>query len=183
MIDDKTFFNGQRVLVFDIETTGLNFDFDSIIEFGGVEYENGELIKEYNMKFSDGYCAPFLTKSVHGIKDSERVNEPKFVDSAQYISEILSNKILITHNGRKFDMPFINLYLEKLNLKVVNFKLVDTLLLARKLKFKSNSLQFLSNHYGIEYGGHRGLGDAKSTYKIMLKLCKELEYKNIGEVK
>lgn len=183
MIDSKSFFNGQRVVVFDIETTGTSMEFDSIIEFGGAEFLDGVPVKEYSMQFSDGISSPFLVKSIHHISESERKGKPTVAESAVKICDILSNCVMVTHNGKKFDVPFITKYLDAAGLRISNSKLIDTIVLARRLDFKSNSLEFLSAHYGIEYGAHRGLGDAKSTCEIMMRLFDDLGIKSIEEVK
>ena len=49
-----------------------------------------------------------------------------------------------------------------------NVKFIDTYLLAKSIgQFESNSLQFLSKHFDIKYGSHRGLGDAYSTLQLL----------------
>ena len=69
----------NTVVVFDIETTGLNIDLDEIIEFGAVKIYNGEIVEKKSILFSgDFICSPFLVKNVHQIKDIDRVNGFKF---------------------------------------------------------------------------------------------------------
>lgn len=183
MIDSRRFFNGQRVVVFDIETTGTSMDFDSIIEFGAVEFIDGSPVKEHEMLFSDGISSPYLVKSIHHIGEAERVGKPKVSECVGRICDILSNCVMVTHNGKKFDVPFITRYLDAAGLRISNSRLVDTIVLARRLEFKSNSLEFLSRHYGVEYGAHRGLGDAKSTYEIMMRLFEDLGIRTLEDVK
>ena len=67
--------NNHTVIVFDIETTGLNILLDSIIELGAVKVKNGEVIETKNMLFGGKMiCSPFLVKNVHHIKDIDRIN-------------------------------------------------------------------------------------------------------------
>lgn len=183
MIDPVSFFKGRRVLVLDIETTGTDQVFDSIIEFGAVEFVDGVKKREYNYMFNNGKSSPFLIKTIHKIKDKDRYDKPSFEESASKICDIMSNSVIVTHNGKKFDIPFLNSYFDRLGLKVVNFKLIDTIILARKLDFKSNSLQYLSSYYNVDYGNHRGLGDSESTYEIMLHLLDDLKFNDVDEVR
>ena len=174
--------NNETVIVFDIETTGLNLQLDTIIEFGAVKIHNNNIIDEKNMLFGGNFiCSPFLVKNVHGIKDVDRKAKPLFIDCCEEICNYLNNNIVITHNGKHFDVPFLNYKMQNLGIQL-NVKMIDTILLARKLSFKSNSLQFLCSHYNIPYGHHRGLGDAKSTYLLVDKLAKDLNITNINQI-
>lgn len=171
----------NTVIVFDIETTGLNMLFDTVIEFGAIKVLDGNIVEEKNMLFKGGVCSPYLVKNVHKIKDYMRENSPYFEQSANELFNFLNNNIVITHNGKNFDIPFLNEKGKKLGLNL-NIRLIDTIILARKLKFKSNSLKFLCEHYNIEYGSHRGLGDALSTYKLVDKLAKDLNLYRLDEI-
>lgn len=172
----------HTVIVFDIETTGLNFDLDQIIQFGAVKIINGQIVQQKNILFSDNFiCSPFLVKNVHKIRDIDRKNGFKFEEKVFEIFDYLNNQIAITHNGKKFDIPFLNSKMKKFGIQL-NCKLIDTIILARKLNFKSNSLQFLSQYYKIDYGNHRGLGDALSTYQLTSKLAKDLNITDINQI-
>lgn len=172
----------NTVVVFDIETTGLNIDLDEIIEFGAVKIYNGEIVEKKSILFSgDFICSPFLVKNVHQIKDIDRVNGFKFQDKVDEIYNYLTNNIVITHNGKRFDIPFLNNKMKPYGYQL-NCRLIDTIILARKMNFKSNSLQFLSQHYNIDYGNHRGLGDAMSTYYLVNKLAQDLKITDINDI-
>jgi len=169
------------VIVFDIETTGLNQLFDTVIEFGAVKVFGGRVVEEKSMMFKGGICSPYLVKNVHKIKDYMREDCPYFEEGAREVFDFLNNNIVITHNGKQFDVPFLNAKGAKLGLSL-NVRLIDTIVLARKLDFKSNSLQFLCEHYNIKYGSHRGLGDALSTYELVDKLAKDLKITRLDEI-
>ena len=174
--------DNQTVIVFDIETTGLNLILDTIIEFGAVKIKNNEIIEEKNMMFGGNFiCSPFLVKNIHKIKDIDRKDKPLFKDCVHEICDYLNGNIVITHNGKHFDVPFLNEKMKPYGLQL-DVKMIDTILLARKLSFKSNSLEFLSSHYNIEYGSHRGLGDALSTYRLVDCLAKDLNITNINQI-
>lgn len=176
ILDNKT------VIVFDIETTGLNLQLDEIIQFGAVKIENAKIIQQKSILFSgDFICSPYLVKNVHKIKDIDRKNGFKFQDKVQQIYDYLNNQIVITHNGKRFDIPFLNVKMKPYGYQL-NCRLIDTIILARKMNFKSNSLQFLSQYYKIDYGSHRGLGDALSTYYLVDKLAEDLKVKNIEQI-
>lgn len=174
--------DNHTVIVFDIETTGLNLQLDSIIEFGAVKVRNNQIIETKSLLFGGKMiCSPYLVKNVHQIKDIDRINCKTFNEQAQEIYDYLNNQIVITHNGKNFDLPFLNMKMKPLGLQL-NVKMIDTILLARRLKFKSNSLQFLSNYYHIEYGHHRGTSDALSTYYLVNCLANDLKITDINQI-
>lgn len=172
----------NTVVVFDIETTGLNLQLDQVIQFGAVKIKDGELIQTKNILFSDNFiCSPFLVKNVHQIKDIDRRNGFLFKDKIQQIYNYLNQNIVVTHNGKRFDVPFLNEKMKPYGYKL-DCRMIDTIVLARKLNFKSNSLEFLAEHYNLQYGNHRGLGDAKTTYQLVNKLAEDLKITNINDL-
>ena len=174
--------DNKQVIVFDIETTGLNLELDEIIQFGAVKIENSKIIEQKNMLFSGEFiCSPHLVKNVHKIKDIDRKNGFKFEDKVNQIFDYLNNQIVITHNGKRFDIPFLNMKMKPFGLQL-DCKLIDTIILARKMNFKSNSLQFLSQYYNIESQHHRGLTDAIMTYKLIDCLAKDLHITNLQDL-
>lgn len=162
-----------NLVCLDIETTGLNLMFDQIIEFGCIEVKDGIITTEYQTLFGGGRSPVYLVKNVHGIRDSERIGKPTFQDRGMKIANYLSNKVLVGHNIRKFDIPMIINKLNDIGATIENYKICDTLQIAKKIGHESNKLENLCKYYGIQYGGslgnrkHRGLDDAKSTLDLL----------------
>ena len=175
-------FNNLRVIILDIETTGLSKDFDRIIELGVMEYDNGELVVNYSKLFGGGR-SQINTIKIHGIKDSERIGLKTFEECAEDVSNYLSNAILVGHNVRRFDIPMINAKLKSAGKELSNIKIIDTCELAKRVKIASdNKLETLCNHFGIKHGGHRGLADAKCTLELLLKLIDLLNVEDVDEI-
>ena len=87
--------SNTTVIVFDIETTGLNPLLDTVIEFGAVKVFGGDVVEEKSMMFKGGICSPHLVKNVHKIKDYMREDCPYFEESAQEVFDFLNNNIVI----------------------------------------------------------------------------------------
>ena len=175
-------FKNERVIVLDIEATGLSKDFDRIIELGVIEYDKGELVTEYSKLFGGGK-SPISVVRVHGIKDSERRGLETFEDCAERIAKYLSNAILIGHNIKKYDVPMIKAKLATMNQQLENIQIIDTCDLAKKVKVASdNKLETLCNYFGIKHGGHRGLSDAKCTGEVLLRFIDILKIKDVNEI-
>ena len=188
-------FKGKRLIACDLETTGLSVLYNTIIEIGCVEVNNGKVVKFGNKDgftrlFSGGHSSMYLVRKVHHIKDSDRSSEKysTFKQSAEKISEYLSNSILVTHNGNSFDIPMIQQKLTEAGFPLHDFKSIDTLQLVRKMRKKEsgeedekrqhgrNTLENLCREFGLVYGGdegrnaHRGLEDAEACLDLLFYL-------------
>ena len=158
----------SRMIVLDIETTGLDIIFNTIIEIGVIEVQFGKIVKEYSTLFGGGRSSLYLTRKIHHIKDSDRIGKPKFSERADKLSKYLSNSVIVTHNGLNFDIPMLNQKFSEIGVRMDNVKFIDTYVIAKKLNcFESNSLENLSKVFNLEYGAHRGLGDSKTTLQLL----------------
>ena len=188
-------FKQGRLISVDCETTGLSVLYNTIIEIGCVEVNNGRVVKfgsksGFTRLFSGGHSSMYLVRKVHHIKDSDRSSEKysTFKQSAEKISEYLSNSILVTHNGNSFDIPMIQQKLTEAGFPLHDFKSIDTLQLVRKMRKKEsgeedekrqhgrNTLENLCREFGLVYGGdegrnaHRGLEDAEACLDLLFYL-------------
>ncbi len=187
-------FRNKRLIAVDLETTGLNIRYNTIIEIGCVEILNGRVLKfgsreGFTRIFGGGHSSMYLVRKVHRIKDSERKKEKTFKECAEKISEYLSNSIIVTHNGNSFDIPMIQQKLTEAGFPLHDFKSVDPLQLVRKMRKKHgeddddekkqsgrNTLGNLCKEFGLVYGGedgsksHRGLEDAEACLDLLFYL-------------
>lgn len=177
----------KKLIALDIETTGLNIMFNTIIELGVIEIIDGKVKTEYSKLFGGGHSAMYLVRKIHHIKDSERKGKKTFKECAEKIASFLSDSIIITHNGNAFDIPMIEQKLHDAGYEIKNFKSIDTLQLVRKMRkeenveeekkqTKRNTLGSLCKEFGLIYGGengdksHRGLEDAEATIDLLFYL-------------
>lgn len=174
----------KRLITLDIESTGLNIIYNTIIELGVIEVVNGEVKTEYSRLFGGGHSSMYLVRKVHHIKDFERRGKKTFKECAEKIASFLSNSIIVTHNGNSFDIPMIERKLSEAGYEIKNFKSLDTLQLVKKMRkeeeddkqVKRNTLGALCNEFGLVYGGedgnksHRGLEDAEATLDLLYYL-------------
>lgn len=177
-------FGDSRVIVFDIETTGLDREFDRIIELGVIELKQGEIVREYSRLFGGGKSKAKVVNEIHHITDDMRKGKPTFEERADKIVEYLSDAILIGYNITKFDYPFIDAKLKCIGKSLTNVRLVDVYTLAKKVKLAVDNYQLrtLCEHFKVEYGSHRGMGDAKSTWLILEKMMDILKIQNVSEI-
>lgn len=160
----------ERLLVLDIETTGLNILLNTIIELGTVEVKDGIITKEYSRLFGGGRSSMYLVRKIHKIKDAERVGKPTFKEVGHKVASYLSNAVIVTHNGNRFDIPMLNQKLSEVGEKIENSRFIDTYVIAKNIGHESNSLENLAKEYNLQYGQHRGLGDAHTTLQLLFAM-------------
>ena len=186
-------FKNRRLIACDLETTGLNIAYNTIIEIGCVEVKNGQVVKfgkqdGFTRMFGGGHSSMYLVRKVHHIRDSERRGFSTFMQCAEKISAYLSNSILVTHNGNSFDIPMIQRKLNEAGFPLHDFKSIDTLQLVRRMRKAGgdddddkrhtgrNRLESLCGEFGLVYGGesgdkaHRGLEDAEACLDLLFYL-------------
>lgn len=163
-------------VAFDLETTGLDAENDSIIEIGALKVIDGKVTDRF-MEFVNPGCpiTPMIT-SITGITND-------MVATARDTSEIIRDFItfcgdymLVGHNIL-FDYKFMKNYTNTYNLPFEK-KGLDTLQIARKTlrQLESKSLGSLCEYYQItNQAAHRAYHDALATAKIYHMLAHDFE--------
>ena len=143
----------MREIVFDTETTGLDFAEDRVIEIGGIELWNHiptgrefhRFIRPQGRKVDPGAF------DIHGISDDFLKDKPVFADVVEDFLAFFEDARLIAHNGT-FDMRFINAELARLDRPPIpTERLIDTLPMARrKFPMAPATLDALCSRFSID---------------------------------
>ena len=162
----------DRFVAIDVETTGLDFKTDEIIEVSAVKYEFGKVVDSFTKLVKPNkLISPFIT-NLTGIKNSDVLNEKVFLDIASDFVSFIDNLPLVGHNI-DFDLKFLhNSFNNTYNIFDHNY-ICDTYLLSKIFYYSSNSfkLESLCNDFNIATGNsHRAEDDAKSSGDLFLKL-------------
>ena len=169
-------------VVYDLETTGISSDNDSIVEIGAVRVRDGQVVDEYKTFVNPECHIPAEVSNINGINDDMVKDAPIMADVLPDFMDFIGNDILVGHNIRYFDNRFINRYAKELYGKVMSNDFVDTLLLSRDLfpDMKSHKLGTMIDYYKVEWlTAHRALDDAKMNQQVYECLGKDLEEKGI----
>ena len=152
-------------VVVDLETTGLDYRWDDIIEIAAVRFRNGKEVERYDQLVAIDYELPGFITDLTGITDEMLRGCPSVEQSIKDFSVFIGSDTIIGHNV-SFDIRFLSTaYHEYLNKELVN-PYVDTMRIARKLlpELKHHRLKDLAKHYGISYeGSHRSGVDCDIT--------------------
>jgi len=159
----------QSFIALDLETTGLDFETDNIIEVALVRYRDGKSTETWNQLFSPGReIKPFISH-LTGIQPEELKESPVFASKAAEILEFIGDDILVAHNAH-FDQHFLEKELRAAGHES-SLKFLDTLLASRIAwwHFDNHRLESLVQRLGIEVeDSHRALPDAKACGEVFL---------------
>lgn len=107
----------KNIVALDIETTGLDRKKDHIIQISMVKFnpETYKVLDTYDsyIKPEGSYVINIAAYIKHGIKPQFLNDKPYFKDIVKDIIEFIGDCDILSFNGNGFDLPFINLELEK----------------------------------------------------------------------
>ena len=165
------YLKNNKFVVFDLETTGLNFERDEIIEIGACLVENGEITKTFETLIRPSFPIPLEATKVNHIDDEMVADCPSFEDVVGDFYKFCEGSVMVAYNAG-FDKSFIDFYAEKCFYKFNN-KVVDAMIVAQnKLKgLKNYKLKTVLEKLGIvNEDAHRAVHDAIATAKAFVAM-------------
>lgn len=172
-------------VAFDIETTGTfgaeNNDAPAeITEIGAVKVVNGQVVERFSQLVNPGRKIVPRVAQLTNITDEMVANMPDISDVIRNFKQFVGDNILIGHNIKNCDIPYILKAARKGGITFDN-RFFDTYIYAKTLKdeygWENVKLKTLSEIFSIEQQkAHRAWCDAEANVGVYFKL-KELEEK------
>lgn len=187
----------EKIILFDLETTGFNFNNDEIIEFAGIEIDFAE-----GMPFPKKIYNPFiqlnnkdrlknevieLTGISKEILSNEGISKKQFFEEVKNFIFGESRTIMIAHNAQ-FDLNFLYSFLEQSNRLDLFSRIdaIDSLAIVKDRFYYPHKLKNAIEHYdleGVVQNSHRGIDDVFAMYAVLIEASKDFDdigkYKNI----
>ena len=181
----KLFDKYDRLVIFDTETTGLQFHRDEIIEFAAVvvEQRNGEVVvlEEYDelITLSSGGFVPPMIQQLTGISNEDIRDRgiPKTRLCCDIARMIAGNTLLLAYNAH-FDLSFLYyLLLRDGDPTILKGKdKLDLLTVYKDRHSYPHKLCSAIEVYGLQdqvVNSHRAVDDVLATVAVMLEMEKE----------
>lgn len=169
-------FSNQRVVGFDLETTGISISQSKIVQYGVIGSDkNGEEIR-INSLVNPLISIPLNATKVHGITNNDVNKLPGFRAHIDKLTNLLNGSIVIGHNIKRYDWPILENEFLRCGKEIPKPKtIIDTLEIARKLKLtKPHKLEALCRNYGISLtNAHDAISDASATLLLLWKIMEE----------
>ena len=164
--------SGKTIVVFDIETTGLDPATDQIIELGAVKIVDGNIVEKFSTFVKPTKKIPYEVEDLTGISNEMVENAPPIEYVIKEFYDFTRGCTLSGHNIIGFDIKFVRREAENLGLDFDN-PIIDTLNEARSklLKLSKFNLGTVVKYLGLTLeGAHRAWNDAYATAQVLLKL-------------
>ncbi len=172
-------------IVLDIETTGLDYKRERIVEFAAIRLENGKEVDRYETLINPQQHIRKSSIQIHGITEEMVENEPFEKDVIDDILNFIGDYTIIGHNII-FDFSFLNeASLRHKNKPLVNHR-IDSQFLYKEVfpDEECPNLDNLSARFGVSVENrHRAMGDTEVLAKVYPKLKKLYEKKYDWQLK
>lgn len=163
----------KKYIVIDIETSGLDYKNNKIIEVAAVlTNTRGKIIDTYQSLIKQNIKLPKEISDLTGIMTEDIANAKEEKDVLEEFIKFIGNYDVVGYNVN-FDINFINYYLNKNALKSIENKVYDLkdYVKREKLFMKNYRLQTALKEYAIEKTvKHRALEDAYVTTELSMKV-------------
>ena len=178
---EKFFDKYDRLVLFDTETTGLEYNRDEIIEFSAVVMERQGVVRQYDelVTLSPGGFVPQKIQQLTGITDMD-IRErglPKTRVCRDIAEMINGNTLLLAYNAH-FDLSFIYyMLLRDGDPQILKGKdKLDLLTVYRDRRPFPHRLSCAIEAYGLSgkvVNSHRAIDDVMATVAVMEKMVEE----------
>lgn len=164
------------LVIFDLETTGLDRTKDQIIQFAAIKIDTktNQIVDQKNIYIQPegNYQITIQAYMKHGIKADFLKDKPHFIDVAQEIYDFFEGCDILTYNGNTFDIPFLITEFEKVGItfNILNKNCYDAFLEEKR----RNGIKLVDTYKRykgktMEEAGlaaHDAFSDVKATYTI-----------------
>ena len=180
---DSFFEKYDRLVLFDTETTGLEYSRDEIIEFSAVVLEKEGVVRQYDelIALSPGGFIPEKIQQLTGITDMDLRERglPKTRVCRDIAELIAGNTLLIAYNAH-FDLSFLYyMLLRDGDPQILKGKdKLDLLTVYRDRRQPPHRLHCAIDAYGLTgkvVNSHRAIDDVMATVAVMEQMLAERE--------
>jgi len=155
--------NQDIKIVVDLETTGLDYKREKIIEFAGVKLVNNEIVEELEFLINPEQEIRHSSIEIHGITQDMVQDCPTIKDVMPAIMEFIRDYPIVAHNAI-FDHSFLNQASRELYGENIKNPKIDTFLMYKEVfpEEHSHGLDSLLKRFNIDMPViHRAMSDAK----------------------
>lgn len=168
----------MELVIFDLETTGLDRTKDQIIQFSALKIDttSHKILdsKNFYIQPIGEYSISIAAYTKHRITPEFLKDKPYFKDVAEDIVNFIGTSDVLTYNGNGFDIPFLKTELNKYGYDIdfINRKCYDAFLEEKRRnginlentykRYKGKSMQ----EAGLT--AHDAMSDIKATYAVFV---------------
>lgn len=169
----------RPLVIFDLETTGVNISHDRIVEISIVKVSPGHEDKPEikTRRINPEMPIPAEATAVHHISDEDVANEPTFRQIAHSLADFIRGCDIAGFNSNRFDIPMLD---EEFHRVGVDFdfhkaKFIDVQTIFHKLEPRNLTAAYKFYCNKDLVGAHGAQADTMATYEILLAQLEKYE--------
>lgn len=177
-------------VIVDIETSGLIYNRNSIIEISALKVVDGKVKEKFDTLIHRDKKLDKRITELTGITDEMLHNcDKNLSDAINEFDSFIGNLPLVGHNVSSFDIRFINEAYEKVLSHPIENQCIDTLKMAKEMFFEvpDHKLQTIAKVSKVNVtSSHRAMADCETTlqvfgFMINYPLCHILRWSEKGK--
>ncbi len=152
-------------IAFDLQTTGLDPNYDNIIELAAIKVENGSITSQFESLVNPGFAIDDFITELTGITNDMLSGAPTLKQVLPDFLSLIQTDIMLGHYF-SFDLRFLQKAAAAYDLPFEKCQYVDTMRIARKVfpDWKHHRLcDLVENLHVKSEGAHRALLDVLAT--------------------
>jgi DNA polymerase-3 subunit epsilon len=157
------------IIIFDLETTGLNLATDRIVEISTIKvYPNGnEEIK--TRRINPGIPIPAEATDIHKITDEDVKDCPTFAQIAKSLAVYMKDCDLVGYNLFKFDIPLLAEEFLRVGMDIDfrKIKIIDVQNIFHKMEQRTLVAAYKFYCHKTLDQAHNAEADTRATYEIL----------------
>lgn len=161
-------------IVLDIETTGLDYTREKMVEFAAVRLENGKIKDEFQSLINPQQHIRKSSMAIHGITPEMVEDAPVEADIMPQILDFIKDYPIVAHNAI-FDYSFLNEASIRTTGKPLTNTRIDSQYMFREVfpEMESHGLEALTKKFNVELTNHhRAMADTMGLALAYPKLKK-----------
>jgi len=174
---------GPQYVAFDLETTGLDYSRDSIIEIGAVRFTREGVVGTYETLVNPRRKVPPVVQTLCGITDEMLREAPPIEVVAADFEMFVAGSILVGHNICGFDIPVLAQHGLRHPPEAYDTQRIAGVLLPAIGQY---GLADLAERFAIDFTlQHRARADAEAARRLLLTLFEqsaELRSEVLGQI-
>ena len=173
----KQYYEKGRIIIFDVESTGLDVTKDEVIQIAAIELKEGIVVQSFE-RFIKPLNSVGESALVHGFSDEFlEAHGQSAYDVFQEFLQFIDGDLLIGHNVQ-YDLKIVRSHMNRVGLSfdtIVGY--CDTLDIVRRLypNLKNHKLDTVSDFIGVEHEPtHNAMDDILATKDVLVKSMERL---------
>ena len=159
----------RPLIVFDLETTGINVSQDRIVELYAIKIQVDGSEEHIHQYLNPTVPIPLQASEIHGIYDKDVADMPTFQEKAQELNQFMLNCDFGGFNSNRFDFPLLveEFYRAGVDFDIENRKFVDAQRIFHRMEPRNltAAYKFYCNKELVD--AHSAKADTVATWDII----------------